>query len=109
MITTSPMEELKRRFNAKAAQNLTATYLFRINGLEGGPWLTKINCGELEVLQFEPTSNVSPDCTISVSVEDLQLIMSGKLSAMTAALSGMLSVEGELGLAMQLVPVFFNG
>jgi hypothetical protein len=31
------------------------------------------------------------------------------MSAMTAALSGILSVDGSLGLAMQLVPIFFEG
>lgn len=108
MLTTNPIDELKRRFNSRAAQNLTATYLFRIDGLEGGPWMTKIKSGELEVMQFEPTSCPSPDCTISVSATNLQLIMSGKMSAMTAALSGQLSIDGELGLAMQLVPIFFN-
>ena len=39
----------------------------------------------------------------------LAMIIDGKMSAMTAALSGVLSIEGELGMAMKLVPVFFEG
>lgn len=109
MITKDPIEELKRRFNAKAAENITATYLLKIGGLENGPWLTKIDSGRLEVVRYEPGQSPSPDCSISVSAEDLEMIMTGKLSAMTAALSGMLAIDGELGLAMQLVPIFFNG
>lgn len=108
MISTDPMEELKKRFNAQAAQNVTANYLMRITGIEQGPWLTRINCGELQVEPYVAGSSPNPDCTISISAEDLQLIMSGKLSAMTAAMSGMLAIDGELGLAMQLVPIFFN-
>ena len=108
MLSTDPIEELKRRFNAQAARDITANYLLCINGLENGPWLTKINCGKLEVMQFVAGSSPNPDCTISISAEDLELIMNGKLSAMTAAMSGMLAIDGELGLAMQLVPIFFN-
>lgn len=109
MISGKPIEELKRRFNSNAAQNVSATYLLQITGLEDGPWLTKIDMGKLEVIPYEHGKSPAPDCTISVSAEDLEMIMSGKLSAMTAALSGMLSIDGELGLAMQLVPIFFEG
>jgi putative sterol carrier protein len=109
VVNAEPMEELKRRFNSEAAQSLSATYLLNITGLENGPWLTRIDMGRLEVTQYEHGKSPQPDCCISVSAEDLDMIMSGKLSAMTAALSGMLSIDGELGLAMQLVPIFFEG
>lgn len=108
MLTTNPVDELKRRFNAQAAKNLTASFLFKIDGLEGGPWMTVITAGTLDVIAYQQGASPKPDCTISVSLEDLQAIMSGKLSAMTAAMSGMLSIDGDLGLAMQLVPVFFS-
>lgn len=109
VMTVNPMEELKKRFNSAAAQNVSATYLFRIKGIQDGDWLTKINSGKLEVEPYQAGVSTAPDCTISVSAEDLSMIMQGKMSAMTAAMSGMLSIEGELGLAMQLVPIFFEG
>lgn len=108
-MTVNPMDELKKRFNSAAAQNVTATYLFRITGIEDGDWLAKINAGTLEVEAYKQGVSQSPDCAISVSAEDLSMIMQGKLSAMTAAMSGMLAIDGELGLAMQLVPIFFEG
>lgn len=109
MIATDPMEELKRRFNAEAAENVTANYLMRITGVDQGPWLTKINCGKLDVETYVEGTSPQPDCTISISKSDLEMIMEGKVSAMTAAMSGMLAIDGELGLAMQLVPIFFGG
>jgi putative sterol carrier protein len=109
VLVTNPIEELEKRFNKQAAKNVTATYLFRITGNGGGAWLAQINNGDLTVVPVEEGKSPSPDCSISVSSEDLELIMSGKLSAMTAALSGMLAIDGELGLAMQLVPIFFEG
>lgn len=109
MLVTDPINELKKRFNSAAAKNVSATYLFQITGQGGGTWVAKIDNGNLEVAPYEPGKSPEADCSISVSTEDLEAIMSGKMSAMTAALSGILSVDGSLGLAMQLVPIFFDG
>jgi SCP-2 sterol transfer family len=119
MLAEETINELRKRFNRQAAGDICATYLFTVNGEGGGSWLTKIAKGSCEfILQtgikgaktdIGPETNIEPDCMISVESSDLELIMSGRLSAMTAALSGVLAIEGELGLAMQLVPIFFAG
>lgn len=116
VLADETIEELRKRFKPDKARNLSATYLINIKGQGGGAWLTKIADGTLEFtphdpmeLQSEANESLPADCMISVDAEDLDLIMSGRLSAMTAALSGVLAIEGELGLAMQLVPIFFEG
>jgi len=109
VISPNAIEELRKRFNPAAAKNVTATYLISVRGEGGGVWLTKIDDGRCEFIKQESAPATEPDCRISVSAEDLQMIMDGRMSAMTAALSGMLAIEGELGLAMQLVPMFFDG
>ncbi|HEY9754932.1 MAG TPA: SCP2 sterol-binding domain-containing protein [Oculatellaceae cyanobacterium] len=112
MIAAETIEELRKRFKPENARNLSATYLININGQGGGAWLTKISEGKCEFIEHDRSKDgdTSPaDCMISVDAEDLELIMTGKMSAMTAALSGILAIEGELGLAMQLVPIFFEG
>jgi putative sterol carrier protein len=106
---TQPIDELRKRFKPENARNLNATYLITIRGDGGGSWLTKIADGKLEMEQQDPSSAPPADCMISVDAEDLDMIMDGRMSAMTAALSGVLAIEGELGLAMQLVPIFFEG
>jgi hypothetical protein len=103
------IEELRKRFKPENARNLSATYLITVRGQGGGSWLTKISDGTLEMTQQPPDQPAQADCLISVEADDLEEIIAGRLSAMTAALSGVLSIEGELGLAMQLVPVFFEG
>jgi len=106
------IEQLRKRFKPENARNLNATYLITIRGNDGGAWLTKIHDGVLEFEPHNPTDTAATsaaDCLISVDADDLELIMDGKMSAMTAALSGVLAIEGELGLAMQLVPIFFEG
>jgi len=113
VLAADTIEELKKRFNPDRARNLCATYLITIQGEGGGAWLTKINEGNVEFISQEqeavPDAREKADCLISVNAEDLEMIMTGQLSAMTAALSGVLAIEGELGLAMQLVPIFFEG
>ena len=106
------IEQLRKRFKPENARNLNATYLITIRGNDGGAWLTKIHDGVLEFEPHNPTDTAATsaaDCLISVDADDLELILDGKMSAMTAALSGVLAIEGELGLAMQLVPIFFEG
>ncbi len=112
VFNNNTIEELRKRFKPDAARNLSATYLITIRGDGGGSWLTKISEGTCEFIeQAHPvdTSSVPADCFISINAEDLEYIMTGQMSAMTAALSGILAIEGELGLAMQLVPIFFEG
>jgi putative sterol carrier protein len=113
VIAAETIEELRKRFKPENARNLSATYLITISGKDGGAWLTKISEGKCEFIEHDRTKDsdgtAPADCMISVDAEDLELIMTGKLSAMTAALSGILAIEGELGLAMQLVPIFFEG
>lgn len=109
MLASNTIEELRKRFKPENARNLNATYLLTIRGNGGGCWLTKIHSGTLEFVPQDPGSPQSADCQISVDAEDLEMIMKGQMSAMTAALSGVLAIEGELGLAMQLVPIFFEG
>lgn len=110
MLSSTTIEELRKRFKPEAAKNLSATYLIAVRGEGGGTWLTRIDDGTLEfVPQEEESLSFEPDCRISVTAEDLEMIMSGRVSAMTAALSGMLAIDGKLGLAMQLVPIFFDG
>jgi putative sterol carrier protein len=104
---TDTIDELRRRFKPEAARNLTATYLINVKGQGGGAWLTKINEGKCDIV--EHTANAPADCMITIEAEDMHAILTGRMSAMTAALSGVLAIEGELGLAMQLVPIFFDG
>jgi len=111
--TIESIHQLFQRFKPDAATDLNATYLFTVHGEGGGSWLMKIAGGTCEVSPYEGPQNndnekLPADCAISVNGSDLDLIMSGQMSAMTAALSGLLAIDGELGLALQLLPVFFE-
>ena len=114
MSSVKTFNELKNRFKADAAQNLQAIYLLNLTGENGSVILLKINKGELDISIIQPTPEnkddilYGADCCISASQEDFESILAGQMTAATAALSGILSIEGELSLALQLLPIFFE-
>jgi acyl-CoA dehydrogenase len=46
--------------------------------------------------------NKDADCAISVTLEDLEGLMSGSLNPMTAFMSGKIKVKGDMSVAMKL-------
>jgi putative sterol carrier protein len=49
------------------------------------------------------------DCTISVSLENFELMVAGKLDGTTAFMTGKLRVAGDMGLAMKIGPILEKG
>ena len=107
------VDELSRRFKPEACRNMRATYLINVRGVQNGAWLTKIDDGSVDFSQVDATEAEEngkkiADCVISIDKEDLADIISGKMKAMTAAMSGVLNIEGDITKAMKLVPIFFS-
>jgi putative sterol carrier protein len=46
--------------------------------------------------------NQDADCTVGVTMDDLQAMLAGDLAPTTAFMSGKLRVEGDMGVAMKL-------
>ena len=53
-------------------------------------------------------AGLDSDCTILVSLADLNEILDGSLNAQMAFMSGKLSVEGNMGIAMNLTNILQN-
>ena len=49
------------------------------------------------------------DCTISVSLENFEKMVDGKLDGTTAFMTGKLKVAGDMGLAMKIGPILEKG
>lgn len=50
--------------------------------------------------------NKDADCTVDVSMEDFQSLVSGDLNPMSAFMSGKIKVDGDMGVAMKLQGLF---
>ncbi|MCB9082519.1 MAG: acyl-CoA dehydrogenase family protein [Lewinellaceae bacterium] len=48
------------------------------------------------------TDNADADCTVSITSEDFQALLSGELNPMSAFMSGKIKVKGDMGVAMKL-------
>ncbi len=97
------LQSLPGNLDADAAEGLTAVYQFDLSGNQGGQYYLAIDQG---VCTFGQGAHSDPHVTLSMSGEDALKILTGQLSGQMAALSGRLSVSGDLGLAMQLRGLF---
>lgn len=110
---------------AKIAANLQANgpaLLKKVNGsfvfkLSGGPsgacatWTVDARAASAPVGTVTPVEGVvpKPDCTIAISDADLVALSSGKLSAMSAYMSGKLKLTGKSSLAQKLAVLLSDG
>ncbi|MDG1209671.1 MAG: SCP2 sterol-binding domain-containing protein [Paracoccaceae bacterium] len=70
----------------------------------------KFDCGDDGVMvidnQSVSTDDADADCTVGVSLEDLQAIVAGDLDPTAAFMQGKLKVDGDMGVAMKLSQIF---
>ncbi|MEM6632447.1 MAG: SCP2 sterol-binding domain-containing protein [Bacteroidota bacterium] len=52
------------------------------------------------------TEDKEADCTIDVSMEDFQSLLSGDLNPMAAVMGGKVKIKGDMGVAMKLQSLF---
>ncbi|MCR9136522.1 MAG: SCP2 sterol-binding domain-containing protein [Alphaproteobacteria bacterium] len=68
--------------------------------------VVKFDCGDDGVVivdnQTVSTDDQEADCTIKVSLDDLESMVSGDLDPTAAFMQGKLQVEGDMGVAMKL-------
>src|SRR6476619_5213694 len=110
----APMPEYtpKSYFEEKIAQKLVAkpdiskavnaVYEFNITGDNGGVWTVDLT---KEPGVVTPGTTGQAKCTVTASTGDFMNIVSGKMNAQMAFMSGKLKIKGDMGLAMKLQKV----
>jgi putative sterol carrier protein len=93
-------ETLESRVDESKMAGLTATYLFDVDG--AGRWTVDVSDGKLHVTE----GGDDADCTISVSEENFEQLVSRDLNPTTAYMTGKLKVKGDMSAAMKLQKLF---
>ena len=83
----------------KTKAEIDGIYKFVITGDNGGSWI--VDCKAVEVRQADEEG----ECTITVADENFVQIAEGEMDAMQAFMTGLIQVEGDMGLAMKLQQV----
>jgi putative sterol carrier protein len=97
------LADLAKRFRKDAAEGLDLVYQLHLTGDNGGVWHIAIADRECSLT---PGAAARPDVTITMSAQDWEALMAGKLDAYTAFLQGRIEVAGDLSLAMKLQGLF---
>src|SRR6185436_1206744 len=84
--------------NPDAVKKVNAVYRFDLSGPNGGVWILDMKEGSAGVRQADEAGQ----CTIAMSDNDFVDMLTGKLNAQFAFMSGKLKVKGDMGLAMKL-------
>jgi putative sterol carrier protein len=95
---------LPKQFNPEAAGDMKAVYYFNITGEGGGDYTVTVADGKCAVEKAKPEK---PDLTVTVAAPDMAGIVSGELDPMAAFMTGKLTLDGDISLAMKIGDLFF--
>ncbi len=93
-------ETLESRIDPAKAAGINSSYLFDVGG--SGQWKVDVDDSGVSVTE----GAAEADCTIAVSEDNFQRLVSGELNPMTAYMTGKLKVKGDTGAAMKLQKLF---
>ena len=93
------MEELPQNITTEQLNGITATVQLRSTGRDAGEWSIVVKSGECTVT---PGPATSPDLSIEATSDVWASLISKKLDAGWAYMSGQLRVNGDVSLAMRL-------
>jgi len=96
-------DALPARFRSDAADGVNAVYQFDLSGEEGGQYQLHVADRSCRVCDGV---HPSPNVRLSMAGTDCVDVLEGRLSGMSALLSGRLKISGDMGLAMQLAAFF---
>lgn len=81
------------------ADGIVATYQFNITGDDAGTYQVILGETSGKVVEGEQQE---PDCTLTIDSDSFKKMVEGELNGTEAFMSGLLQIEGDMGLALRL-------
>lgn len=95
--------ELKGRVNPDLVKKIGSVYRFDLtNGKENQSWLADLKNGSGSVSAVDTKNPPAADCIMSMHDDDFVGLMTGKLNAQKAFMSGKIKIKGNMMLAQKL-------
>lgn len=98
-------EKMVETFDPQKAVGVNATIQFDLGGDSGGQYWIKIADGKA---QSGTGLADSPTMTLRAAADDWAAVVNGQLNPMQAFMSGKLKIQGDMGLALKLQPMFLS-
>jgi len=97
------VEWLRKHFDAEAAADCEATYVFELSGPDGGAIGVRVERGRLELGQ----DDLQPaDLRFRLTAHDFYDVLAGRANADMLFMEERLQIEGEPGLALRFRRLF---
>ena len=95
----SDMETRITKDPARTREEIDGIFKFVVTGDSGGTWV--VDCRDVAVTEGDGDA----ECTITISDDNFVAIADGSLDAMQAFMTGLIQIDGDMGLAMKLQQV----
>ena len=108
MATSQEIEQIFARMSSvdpKKIAGMNAVIQFDLSGDNGGLYWVKIADGKVE---SGAGSTENPNMTLRSTADDWSQVITGKLNPMQAFMSGKIKIQGDMGLALKLQPLFLS-
>lgn len=89
----------------KKIEGINAVIQFDLGGDNGGLYWVKINEGKAESGTGQAQN---PNMTLRAAADDWAQVVGGTLNPMQAFMSGKIKIQGDMGLALKLQPLFLS-
>ncbi|OPL11073.1 MAG: hypothetical protein AVO34_02970 [Firmicutes bacterium ML8_F2] len=97
--TLKKFESVAQSADPGKLKGINAVYQFDLSGDGGGVFHVVVEDGKMTTME---SAHDNPNITISMTAEDFNNMLDGKLNATSAFMAGKLKVKGDMSLAMKL-------
>ncbi len=91
---------LEERFVPEAAKGVTATFVYELDGANGGTWTVKVNDGKVSVEQG--AADPKPTVTYKMNADAYVQLANGEINGAKAFLTRKLKVSGSIPMAQKM-------